>query len=201
MLKFCSAPIKLTQPSNQSKIKLHMHHKNVAHLCYCLPSPFFVSLHLIFDAIFFPNYSLTMYVLLLWLPWKIFQSCYCTISGKLQVLCSVLFSTCMWSHSLRVNQVGKSWLLLFGFQWFVSVITHNDNKSVNTWHTLYFTNYCNPVLILIKCLKKWSSSDLMKMDIQKCIITVTVTWIFCTIMNGFLNEIKCLISGYNCWNW
>lgn len=68
MLKFCPAPIKLSQPKNQSKIKLHMHHRNVAHLCYCLPSPFFVSLHRIFDAIFFPNYSLTMYVLLLWLP-------------------------------------------------------------------------------------------------------------------------------------
>ena len=91
---------------------------------------------LIFDAIFFPNYSLTMYVLLPWLSWKIFQSCYCTISGKLQVLCSVLFSTCMWSHSLRVNQVGKSWLLLSGFQWFASVITHN--KYVNTWNTCIF---------------------------------------------------------------
>ena len=34
-----------------------MHHRNVAHLCYSLPSPFFVSLHLIFDAIFFPNNS------------------------------------------------------------------------------------------------------------------------------------------------
>ena len=134
MLKFCSVPIKLTQPKNQSKIKLHMHHRNVAHLCYCLPSPFFVSLHLIFDAIFFPNNSLTMYVLLLWLPWKIFQSCYCSISGKVQ--CSVLFSTCMWSHSLRVNQVRKSWLLLLGFQWFASVITHN--KSVNTRNTYIF---------------------------------------------------------------
>ena len=65
MLKFCSAPIKLTQPTYQSKIKLHMHHRNVAHLCHSLPSFFFVSLHLIFDAIFFPNNSLTMYVLLL----------------------------------------------------------------------------------------------------------------------------------------
>ena len=156
---------------------------------------------LIFDAIFFPEYSLTLDVLLLWLPWKIFLSCYCSNFQANYKLFSVLFSTCMSSHSLRVNQVEKRWLLLLGFQWFASVITHNDNKSVNTWNTLYFTNYCNPVLILIKWLKKWSSSDLMKMDIQKCIITVTVTWIFCMIMNVFLNEIKCLISGYNCWNW
>ena len=51
-------------------------------------------------------------------------------------LFSVLFSTCMWSHSLRVNQVRKSWLLLLGFQWFASVITHN--KSVNTRNTYIF---------------------------------------------------------------
>ena len=133
MLKFCSAPIKLTQSTNQPKIKLHMHHRNVAHLCYCLPSPFFVSLHLIFDAIFFPNYSLTMYVLLLWIPWKIFQSCYCSISGKLQTCCVQCYSQHVCDHIVwRVNQVGKSWLLLLGFQWFASVVTHNENKSVNT---------------------------------------------------------------------
>ena len=93
---------------------------------------------LIFDAIFFPNYSLTLDVLLLWLPWKFFQSCYCSNFQANYKLFLVLFSTCMSSHSLRVNQVGKSWLLLLGFQWFASVITHNDNKSVITWNTCIF---------------------------------------------------------------
>ena len=33
------------------------------------------------------------------------------------------------------------------------------------------------------------------MDIQKCLTIVIVKWIFSTIMNGFLNEVKCLILG------